>query len=143
MRCRAVRRVRKLAGRRGAFLVIVGVGQICWGAGMVVDPPSATGLRLLTSVAPLHCWAWVWVIAGVAAASSAILPVGRDGIGFAAALIPPAAWAITYAVAAVSGDFSRGGFVAVWYLASHVGVTLWAAALPEYSVPKMSRRPRE
>lgn len=142
MRCRAVRRLRKRVGRRGKFLGIVGVGQICWGAGMMVDPPSTTGLQLLAAVAPLHYWAWVWVIAGVAAATSALLPLGRDTIGFAAALIPPAAWAITYAVAAINGDFSRGGFVAVWYLTSHVGVTLWAAAIPEYSVPKMPR-PRE
>lgn len=143
MRCRAARQLRKLAGRRGTYLGIVGVGQLCWGAGMVVDAPSPAGLQLLAKVAPLHCWAWVWVIAGLAAAASAILPVGRDTIGFIAILIPPAVWAITYAVAAINGDFSRGGFVAVWYLTSHVGVTLWAAALPEYSVPKVPRRPRE
>ncbi|MFD5419510.1 hypothetical protein ACFWJT_15975 [Streptomyces sp. NPDC127069] len=110
---------------------------------MLADPPTAVGLRLLTTVAPLHCWAWIWVFAGVAAAASAFVTVGRDFVGFAAALIPPAMWAISYAVAAVSGDYSRGGFVAVWYLTS-VGVTLWAAALPEYSVPKvLPRRSRE
>ncbi|MFJ7269439.1 hypothetical protein ACIQV3_22805 [Streptomyces sp. NPDC099050] len=142
MRCRTVRRLRKQLGRRGHFLLILGIGKICWGAGMIVDPPSTTGLGLLTRTAPLHCWAWLWVIAGIITTASAFLQVGRDRFGYVAAMVPPAVWAISYLVAVISGDYSRGAWVAVWYLTSHVGVIMWAATVPEHSVPKTPRARR-
>ncbi|MFJ8208082.1 hypothetical protein [Streptomyces sp. NPDC096033] len=143
MRCRAARRLRKRLGRRGHFLVIIGGGKTSWGAGMIVDPPSTPGLSILTSAAPLHCWAWLWIVAGAVTMASAFVQVGRDGIGFIAALVPPAVWALAYATAALDGEFSRGIFVAVWYLTSHVGVIMWAAATPEYSVPPPPRPRKE
>ncbi|MYV77806.1 hypothetical protein GT352_28315 [Streptomyces sp. SID1046] len=142
MRCRAVRRIRHQLGRRGHFLLILGIGKICWGAGTIVDPPATTGLALLTRFAPLHCWAWLWVIAGIITTASAFLQVGRDRFGFVAAMVPPAVWAISYLVAVISGDYSRGAWVAVWYLTSHVGVIMWAATVPEHSVPKTPRARR-
>ena len=51
-------------------------------------------------------------------------------------------WAIAYMAAVVSGDYSRGAYVAIWYLTSHCGVILWAATVPEYSVPRMPRSAR-
>jgi hypothetical protein len=142
MRCRAVRRIRRQLGRRGHFLLILGIGKTCWGAGMVVDPPTTTGLQLLTRTAPLHCWAWLWVIAGLITTASAFLKVGRDRYGFVAALVPPSVWAIAYLAAVMSGEFSRGAYVAIWYLTSHVGVIMWAATVPEHSVPKPPRTRR-
>lgn len=142
MRCRAVRRLRKQLGRRGHFLLILGLGKTCWGAGMIVDPPQSAGLGLLTRIAPLHCWAWLWVLAGAITIISAFLQVGRDRFGFVAAMVPPAMWAISYLVAVISGDYSRGAWVAVWYLTSHVGVIMWAATVPEHSVPKAPRARR-
>ncbi|MFB8393636.1 hypothetical protein [Streptomyces yangpuensis] len=142
MRCRAVRRLRKQLGRRGHFLLILGLGKTCWGAGMIVDPPQSAGLGLLTRIAPLHCWAMLWVIAGIITTLSAFLQVGRDRFGFIAALVPPAVWAISYLAAVISGDYSRGAWVAVWYLTSHVGVIMWAATVPEHSVPKAPRARR-
>lgn len=135
MRCRLLRFLYKRLGRRGAFLLIVGVGKACWGAGMLVDPPQTTGLHLLTRMAPLHYWAWLWVIAGLITTACAFMRVGRDRWGFVAALVPPAVWAIAYLSAVIVGEFSRGAWVAVWYLTSHVGVILWASAVPEYEVP--------
>ena len=73
---------------------------------------------------------------------SAFLRVGRDWFGFAAALVPPTVWAIAYMAAVVSGEYSRGAYVAIWYLTSHCGVILWAATVPEYSVPRMPRSAR-
>ncbi|WP_367138829.1 MULTISPECIES: hypothetical protein [Streptomyces] len=123
-------------GRRGVFLLLIGVGKVCWGVGYIATPqPPSPGLQLLTDIAPMHCWAMVWVLAGFVTAGAAFVQVGRDWAGFAAALVPPTVWATAYMVAAVSGGYGRGAFVAIWYLASHIGVILWASGVPEYAVP--------
>jgi hypothetical protein len=140
--CRAVRRLRKQLGRRGVFLLVLGVGKTCWGVSFIIDPPGTQGLELLTSVCSIRHWAWLWIVCGLVTTTSAFLRVGRDWFGFTAALIPPTVWAIAYMAAVIFGDYSRGGFVAVWYLTSHVGVIMWAATVPEYSVPPAPRPAR-
>ena len=142
MPCRAVRRIKRHLLRRGVFLLIIGIGETAWGAGMALDPPSTQGLQVLTHWCSLAHWAWLWIIPGLTAIGAAFLQVGRDWAGFVAAYAPPAVWAVAYAAAAVSGDYSRGGFVAVWYL-TIVGVIMWAASVPEYSVPPAPRRPKK
>lgn len=142
MACRHLRRAKKYLGTRGAFLLIVGVGEMAWGAGMIYDPPSTVGLSLLTDRCPLSAWAWLWIIGGLAAATAAFVKVGRDGAGFITALVPPSAWALSYAAAAITGNYSRGGFVAIWYLTS-VGIIMWASTVPEYSVPPAPRPPKK
>lgn len=129
-------------GRRGVFLLILGVGKTCWGVSFIVDPPVDHGLQLLTNLCSLQHWAWLWIIAGLVTGFSAFLKIGRDWFGFIAALIPPAVWAIAYTAAVVSGQYSRGAYVAIWYLTSHCGVILWASAVPEYSVPHVPRARR-
>ncbi|QFQ97020.1 hypothetical protein F9278_13265 [Streptomyces phaeolivaceus] len=143
MACRAARRLHALLGRRGIFLLILGVGKTCWGISFLVDPPPAQGLGLLTQLCGLRHWAWLWIVCGLITGASAFLRVGRDWAGFLAALIPPAVWATAYASAVIDGTYSRGAYVAVWYLTSHVGVIMWAAAVPEYSVPPASRPARK
>lgn len=138
----AARRLGKQLGRRGAFLLILGVGKTCWGASFLVDPPPAAGLQFLTQLCELRHWSWLWIVCGLITTVSAFLRIGRDWAGFLAALIPPTLWALAYTVAVFSGDYSRGAYVAVWYLTSHVGVIMWAASVPEYSVPPMLRPPR-
>ncbi|MFC9821364.1 hypothetical protein ACFWG6_30790 [Streptomyces erythrochromogenes] len=142
MRCRAVRRAQKLLGRRGAILLILGIGKTCWGISFIVDPPSTQGLQLLTRLCDIQHWAWLWILAGLITAASAFLKVGRDGWGFIAALVPPAVWAIAYLSAVIGGEYSRGAWVAAWYLTSHVGVILWASTVPEYDVPPAPRKAR-
>ncbi|WP_406227308.1 hypothetical protein [Streptomyces anthocyanicus] len=142
MPCRAARRLYKTLGRRGCFLAIIGVGKTCWGISFLVDPPNDHGLKLLTNVCSLRHWAWLWIVAGLVTIGSAFLRIGRDKIGFAVALIPPTVWASAYTAAVVSGYYSRGAYVALWYLTSHVGVILWAATVPEYSVPRAPRPAR-
>ncbi|MGW2379319.1 hypothetical protein [Streptomyces sp. NPDC001658] len=139
----AVRRLHQTLGRRGVFLLILGVGKTCWGLSFLIDPPSPQGLQLLTDVCSLRHWAWLWIVAGLVTGGSAFLRVGRDRYGFVAALVPPTVWAIAYASAVVSGTYSRGAYVAVWYLTSHVGVILWASSVPEHSVPHLPRRVRK
>ncbi|MFK0124871.1 hypothetical protein ACIQSP_16340 [Streptomyces nigra] len=143
MRCRAARRIRKQLGRRGHFLLILGVGKTCWGAGFLIDPPSPAGLALLTHFCGLRHWAWLWIACGIVTTISAFLRVGRDWAGFVAALIPPTVWAVAYLAAVVSGQYSRGIYVAIWYLTSHVGVILWASRVPEHSVPHVPGAARE
>ena len=139
----AARRLYKALGRRGVFLLILGIGKTCWGVSFIVDPPDDRGLQLLTSLCSLRHWAWLWIVCGLITGFCAFLRIGRDWAGFAAALIPPTVWAIAYTAAVVSGQFSRGAYVAIWYLTSHVGVILWAATVPEHSVPHAPRAARE
>jgi len=120
-------------GRRGPFLVCMGVGKVCWGVGMVVEPPQQTGLHLLTRWAPVHCWAWVWILAGLATFLSAWLPFGRDRWGFVAASIPPALWAFAYGWAGLVDHYSRGLWIFVWYMTSHCGVIWCASRVPPES----------
>lgn len=129
------RRVRRLVGRRGTPLLILGVGKICWGISFIVTPTSGQGLELLTRRAPLHCWAWVWILAGVVTVVSAFLQLGRDWAGFAAAAMPPLIWGVAYGVAAISGEYTRGVWIFIWYMTSHVGMIMWASSVPEHSVP--------
>lgn len=139
MGCRVVRRLREHLGRRGIFLLILGIGKTCWGVSFLVDPPSTEGLQLLTQLCSLRHWSWLWIAAGLITTVSAFLRVGRDRFGFIAALVPPSVWAIAYLAAVMSGEYSRGAWVAAWYLTSHVGVIMWGATVPEHSVPKAPR----
>ncbi|WP_239484392.1 hypothetical protein [Streptomyces sp. CS081A] len=107
------------------------------------DPPDGAGLELLTSMCGLRHWAWLWIVCGLATLGSAFLRIGRDRYGYVAALIPPTVWAVAYLAAVITGDYSRGLWVAIWYLTSHVGVIMWAATVPEYSVPPLPRRARK
>lgn len=141
--CAAARRLKARLGRRGIFLLILGVGKTCWGLSFLFDPPSPHGLELLTHWCSLRHWAWLWILCGLVTTGSAFLRVGRDGLGFLAALPPPTVWAVAYASAVLNGDYSRGAYVAIWYLTSHVGVILWAATVPEYSVPHLPRPARK
>lgn len=141
--CAAVRRLRQRLGLRGVFLLLIGTGETCLGVSFIVDPPNPQGLELLTNMCSLHNWAWLWITAGIVTTVAAFLQIGRDVIGLLAALAPPTVWATAYAYGAVDGTYSRGAYIAVWYLTSHVGVIMWAATVPEYSVPPLPRRARK
>ncbi|MBK3542524.1 hypothetical protein [Streptomyces sp. MBT60] len=137
MRAAVVRRINAHLGRRGRFLLFMGVGKVCWGIGLIVEPPGGQGLELLTDLAPLHCWAWVWILAGIVTFGSAWLRFTQDRFGFLAASVPPALWAFVYGWAAVTGTYSRGVFIFLWYITSHCGV-IWCAS----RVPPGGRRAR-
>ena len=109
----------------------------------LVNPPQPLGLGLLTQFCELQHWAWLWIVCGLITLCSAFLRIGRDRFGFIAAIIPPSVWAVAYLAAVLAGDYSRAVWVAVWYLTSHVGVIMWAATVPEFSVPPARRGRRE
>lgn len=143
MACRAVRRVHARLGRRGVFLIVIGLGEICWGVGYIVEPlPESDGLELLVGWCGLERWAWLWIIAGAAAVTAAFVRVGPDWGGFVGALLPPTAWATAYMSAAAGGEYDRGVFVAIWYL-TYVGLIMRASAVPEHSVPPPPPRTRK
>jgi hypothetical protein len=114
----------------------MGVGKICWGVGLIVEPPATDGLRMLTAVAPLHCWAWIWILAGLVTFASAWMPFTRDVLGFVAASVPPALWAFAYGWAGLVDGYARGLWIFGWYMTSHCGV-IWCASRvpPEAGTP--------
>jgi hypothetical protein len=122
-------------GRRGPFLAFMGVGKICWGISLIVEPPITGGPTLLTSLAPLHCWAWVWVLCGAGTFASAWMTFARDRWGFVIASVPPTLWAFAYGWSGVVGDYARGLWVFVWYMTSHCGVIWCASRVPPESGP--------
>lgn len=108
----------------------MGIGKVCWGVGMVVEPSPSQGLTLLTRYAPLHVWALLWVICGSVTFAAAFVRFGRDGWGFVAASVPPAVWAFAYGWAAVAGHYPRGSWIFCWYITSHCGVIWCASRVP-------------
>lgn len=128
--CVAARWFRARLGRRGPFLVFMGIGKVCFGAGMIIQPPALSGLDLLIHFGPLRYWAWVWIIAGSVAFASAWVPFGQDRFGFLAASVPPTIWAFVYGWAAVVGQYPRGIWIFLWYITSHCGVIWCASRVP-------------
>lgn len=128
-------------GRRGAALAILGSAKVSFGFGYVFDSdPTPDGLELLTRWAPIQCWASIWVVCGLTAFTSAWLREGRDWIGFFAALIPPLVWGSAFLWSGVLGSYPRGIALAAWFAFGHVILILWAATVPEYSMPHKARR---
>lgn len=124
--------------RRAPPLWLIGSGQVCWGIGIVAAPHVDTsGLQpLLLWGMDMECWAGVWVLVGLVTFAAGWLPEGPDRWGFAGAVVLPLVWGSSYAIAWFNGLYERGGFIFLWYLTSHVGMALWAAAVPEYQVPE-------
>lgn len=140
--CRAVRRLRKRLGRRGEVLIILGIGKVVWGIGYIFESgPAERGLEMLTSIGPLQSWAWLWIVAGVITGSSAFLPAGRDKWGFVAAQAPPTVWATAYVVSFLSGVYSRGLFLFIFYATHHVALIVWASKVREETPLDRPARP--
>lgn len=126
----AAQRMSRRWGRRGPFLLFLGAGEVFFGVGVIANPPSEKGLGLITAAAPLHCWAWLWILAGVVTFCSAFVQFGRDGWGFLAASVPPALWAFAYGWGTVTDAYPRGAWIFLWYITSHCGVIWCASRVP-------------
>lgn len=137
----AIRRVHKKLGRRGTALMILGLAKICFGLGYTTEPiPSPTGLGILARNGGLQLWSLVWIFSGAITFACAWLRVGRDWLGFFTACIPPLVWGYVYLWSAVTGEYLRGYAIFVWYAVGHVCLILWAATVPEYSLPKRTAK---
>lgn len=141
--CRAARRLRARLGRRGAALVLFGTGKALFGLSFILHPdPDPRGLGLLVGLADIRCWAGLWVVCGAVTFACAWLRIGRDRWGFIAALIPPFVWGFAYLWGAAIGDYPRGLPLFGWFMASHIGIILWAASTPEYELAPAARQER-
>lgn len=131
----ALRRVGRFLGRRGAFLLAMGLAWICYGAAILLTPaPLAQleGLTILCSLLSLTHWGWIWVAAGaIGVAFCGVQRVGRDQLGFTALVLPTGAWATGYlADWIVVGDYSRGWVVASTYAGVAAAIVI-ASGWPE------------
>lgn len=97
MPCRAVRRLTRQLGRRGAILTLKGTISTLYGYAQVVQPTGdPDGLALLLKAWPLAIWGWLWVAAGVIALVCAWLPSRWDWPGFLAVWLMATPWAMAY-----------------------------------------------
>lgn len=130
-----IKSVGRHLGRRGAFLLAMGLAWVCYGVAILTAPAPVAqveGLTIVTSFVPLHSLAWVWVTAGViGVAFCAVRRVGSDQLGFTSIVLPPALWAAGYFIDwAVVGEYSRGWVVASTY-AAIAASTVIASGWPE------------
>lgn len=116
MRCRAVRRLRKRLGRRGATLTPFGIIWILYGYSLTVQPEAAArGLPLLLQRVPLDVWGWAWIASGVVALVYAWAPPGRDAVGFVSLVLMVVPWTTGYLASWLLGEYPRGWVAAaVW-----------------------------
>lgn len=106
--------VRKRIGRRGVFLLFLGLLDILYGWSMLVTPLTP-GIALHL-VLPIEAWGWVWIGTGIFLIPGAFMRADR--FFFAAASFLKAAWA--------------GAWVSVWWQdplipRAWVSVAIWAA----------------
>lgn len=132
---RIARRVSVQLGRRGAFLLSVGLAWVGLGYSILstpAPPAQVTGLTVILSVMSLHSWGWVWTVSGILGiAFSGVRRVGRDQLGFTALAVPTAAWSAGYlADWLFIGGYPRGWVTATIYAALAASVII-AAGWPE------------
>jgi len=118
VRCRAVRRLMRMLGRRGAILLSYGTVWALVGYAQLVTPqPQQPGLHLALDLLPLQVWGWLWIVAGLIALVTAWLPQGADWAGFLALPLIVLPWWLSYLTAWLQGDFPRGWVAAVVWAA--------------------------
>lgn len=117
----------RVNGKRGQFLLPLGVLHVIFGAAYVFPETSVSTAR---SVGFLLAWGipvWVaglpWILSGLAAAGAAFVkaPPGRDGWGFQALSSVEVMWACVFAFSWAIGDHPRG-----WLWAMVFGALAWA-----------------
>lgn len=109
----------RLNGKRGSFLLPLGVIHVGLGASYVFPETTASVARSLGFLGALGIPVWVaglpWIASGIAAVAAAFVksPPGRDGWGFQALVSIETAWALVFGLSWVIGDHPRGW---VWSL---------------------------
>lgn len=100
----------KHIGSRGYALLTCGSAWCIDGASILSDDRfgASPAIRILTQYFSIQWWAWMWIACGAIAILSAPLHARRDTLGFAAAALPPATWAVTYTIGWLSGTYPLG-----------------------------------
>lgn len=138
---RVARRLGRALGRRGAFLLSIGMVWGLIGYGQLVSPqPDQRGLKLLLNRVPLEVWGWLWITAGVVAILSAFLRQGSDRFGFAALSLMVTPWIVSYLVAWGQGTFPRGWIASALYGGLAIGIMV-VAGWSEPPRPKREEPP--
>lgn len=119
-------------GRRGAILLLYGIGEIQYGIGMITAPPAdARALALLTELCPLRSWGVLWIVCGLIGIAHAARASSADMPGFLSELLPPYIWALSNLAAWWPlGTYPRGWASAVPVLVFAGGLMI-AAGWPE------------
>lgn len=88
--------LRRRCGRRGAFLLLYGAGEIQYGIGLIAEPPvDQRALALPVELFPLRWWGLLWIACGLIGIAHAAAASSRDKPGFIAQLLPPHIWALS------------------------------------------------
>lgn len=127
-------------GWRGLALLISGISWISYGASLVTQPRYGTvrGISILLDLMCMAAWGGVWIGCGVVCIVYAVVRLGRDLPGVAAAMAPPLLWALAYALGGASGASGTAwGAVMPW--GSHAAMIAIIAYLtrPRLIVPRV------
>lgn len=130
-----VRRLGWRVGRRGACLLLMGVSWTLYGVGLLLSEPTFAqerGLTVITHVAPLDVWAWLWIVGG--ALGVGLSMTRSDAAGYVGVVLPPLTWAVSYALACWPlGDYERGWISAVVWGAI-AGALFIVSGIPEIEI---------
>lgn len=129
-------------GWRGLALMLTGASWISYGASLAVQPRYGTvrGISVLLDLMPMAAWGWGWIGCGIVALIYALVRLGHDLPGIAAAMAPPLLWSLAYALGGASGASGTAwGAVMPW--GSHAALIAVVAYLtrPRLIVPRVVR----
>ncbi|MFZ3595021.1 hypothetical protein [Streptomyces sp. BH104] len=119
-------------GRRGAFLVTLGVAWIGYGYGIASDPRygTARGLAHITKYVALDVLGWGWVVCGVLAVAAAVAGLRAQPLGFAAIGVPAGLWGAAYTVTWGSGAYPPAWSSAGAWCGFALGI-VWVSGMQE------------
>lgn len=87
-------------GRRGGVLLVFAILDLVYGYALTTVPmvqhDVARNSSMLFNLAQPFVWGWVWLGFGVFLITSSVLRQGRDRLGFLAAFVLKAVWALGY-----------------------------------------------
>lgn len=120
------RRVRDWARTVGPALLILGAGALARGISYTPLLMSETAQRAhpVEGTLPMPVWAWVWIIAGVAAVVAAWWPRAAP-VAVGACVGLNLLWGASFIADAIARESVRGWLPAVGYL-SIAALVLWA-----------------
>lgn len=135
---RAVRRLARRAGRRGAFLLFLAVLDVSYGyalTAMAVGPLKRAPSYLL----PVHAWGWIWIGTGAVVATGVL--ASRDWPQFTLEAALKATWGLLWVDLWIAQGVP-GGWVSIVVWLSFAVTIILVGGWPEAPPPDpLLRRP--